>query len=179
MATRHWRLYELDGYVGEYDYCSLRGEDIEHNLYAHESTYEILTIPRKTVDKIINMIFDEFTKVFDMEKFPKADNGPYAQLLTRRCQMVCVAIQKRICAARYSIKTVLDRVVISIPSTMEKLRDIETNMRDYVALDEHARCLLQGSREDNWVHEFIQNNFKAGAAAFSMQAQLHLWECTR
>ena len=48
---------------------------------------------------------------------------------------------------------------------MEKLSDIETIMRDYVALDEHARCLLQGSREDNWVHEFIQNTFKAGAAA--------------
>ena len=60
---------------------------------------------------------------------------------------------------------VLNLVVKSIPLTMEKLSDIETIMRDYVALDECARCFLQGSREDTWVHEFIQNTFKAGAAA--------------
>ena len=47
---------------------------------------------------------------------------------------------------------------------MEKLKDIETIMRDYVALDERAQCLPQGSREDNWFHEFIQNTFKALAA---------------
>ena len=47
---------------------------------------------------------------------------------------------------------------------MEKLRDIETIMRDFVALDERARFLTQGSREDHWAQEFIKNNFKAGAA---------------
>ena len=77
-----------------------------------------------------------------MEKFPRTDKGPYGQLL--RCQMVCVAIQKRIYSARDSVTTVLDRVVVSIPSTMEKLRDIETIMRDCVALDERARFLPQG-----------------------------------
>ena len=91
MATRHWRLYELDGYVGEYDSCSPRGEDIEHDSYVHESTYEILSITRKSLDKIINMVFDDFAKEFDMEKFPKTDEGPYVQLL--RCQMASVAIQ--------------------------------------------------------------------------------------
>ena len=54
--------------------------------------------------------------------------------------------------------------MVSIPSTMEKLRDIETIMRDFVALDERARFLLQGSREDHWVQEFIKNNFKSGTA---------------
>ena len=78
--------------------------------------------------------------------------------------MVCVATQKRIYSARDSITKVLDHVVVSIPSTMEKLRDIETIMRDFVALDERARFLTQGSREDHWAQEFIKNNFKAGAA---------------
>ncbi len=45
-----------------------------------------------------------------------------------------------------------------------KLRDIETIMRDFVALDERARFLTQRSREDHWAREFIKNNFKAGAA---------------
>jgi hypothetical protein len=44
------------------------------------------------------MIFNEFAKVFDMEKFPRTDEGPYGQLV--RCQMVYVAIQKRIYSAR-------------------------------------------------------------------------------
>jgi hypothetical protein len=49
---------------------------------------------------------------------------------------------------------------------MEKLRDIETIMRDFVALDERARFLPQGSREDHWIQEFIKNlnNYKAGTA---------------
>ncbi len=47
---------------------------------------------------------------------------------------------------------------------MEKLRDIETIMRDFVALDERARFLPQGAREDHWAQEFIKNNFKAGTA---------------
>ena len=59
---------------------------------------------------------------------------------------------------------VIDLVVKSIPSTIEKLRDIKMIMRDHVAVDDRARCLPQGSREDNWIHEFIQNTFKAGAA---------------
>jgi hypothetical protein len=37
-------------------------------------------------------------------------------------------------------------------------------MRDFVALDELARFLPQGAREDHWVQEFIKNNFKAGTA---------------
>jgi hypothetical protein len=97
-----------------------------------------------------------------MEKFPRTDKGHYGHLI--RCQMVCVAIQKRIYSARDSITTVFDRVVVSIPSTMEKLRDIATIMRDFVALDERARFLPQGSREDHWVQEFIKDNFKAGTA---------------
>ncbi len=74
-----------------------------------------------------------------MEKFPKIDKGPYVQLLL--CQMACVVIQKRICEARNSIKTVLDWVVISDLTTMEKLGDNETILRDYVALDKRARFL--------------------------------------
>jgi hypothetical protein len=45
---------------------------------------------------------------------------------------------------------------------MEKLK--KTIMRDFVALDERARFLPQGAREDHWVQEFIKNNFKAGTA---------------
>ncbi len=123
MQTSDWRNLELDGYAVDHDYCSLRGEDLEYDSYAYEATHEILSIHRKSLDKLINMIYDEFAKVFDMEKFPRTDKGPYGQLL--RCQMVCVAIQKRIYSARGSITTVVDRVVVSIPSTMEKLRDIE------------------------------------------------------
>ncbi len=141
-------------------YCSLRGEDFDYDSYAYESTHRILSTPLKSLDKLINMISDEFTEVFYMDKFPRTDKGPYGQLL--RCQMVCVAIQKQIYSTRDSITTVLDRVVVSIPSTMEKLRDIETIMRDFVALDERARFLSQGSREDHWVQEFIKNNLKAG-----------------
>ena len=59
------------------------------------------------------MIFNEFVKVFDIEKFPKSDNRPSAQLL--RCQMVFVTIQKLMYAGRDSIKTVLDLVVEIIP----------------------------------------------------------------
>jgi hypothetical protein len=45
-----------------------------------------------------------------------------------------------------------------IPGTMKKLRCY------YIALDERARLLQPGSREDNWVHEYIQNSLKAGTA---------------
>jgi len=158
MQTSDWRNLELDGYAADHYYCSLRGEDLEYDSFAYEATHGILSIPRKSLDKLINMIYDEFAKVYDMEKFPRTDKGPFGQLL--RCQMVCVATQ----SARDSITKVLDHVVVSIPSTMEKLRDIETIMRDFVALDERARFLTQGSREDHWAQEFIKNNFKAGAA---------------
>ncbi len=70
-------------------------------------------------------------------------------------------------SARDSITTMLDRVVISIPLTMEKLRDIETIMRDFVALDERAIFLPQGAREDHWVQEFIKKKFKAVTADLS------------
>jgi hypothetical protein len=36
-------------------------------IYAYESTYKILSIPQKSLNKLINMIFDEFAKVFDRE----------------------------------------------------------------------------------------------------------------
>ena len=162
MQTSDWRNLELDGHAADHNYCSLRGEDLEYDSFAYEATHGILSIPRKSLDKLINMIYDEFARVYDMEKFPRTDKGPFGQLL--RCQMVCVATQKRIYSARDSITKVLDHVVVSIPSTMEKLRDIETIMRDFVALDERARFLTQGSREDHWAQEFIKNNFKAGAA---------------
>ncbi len=109
------------------DICALRGEDLEYDPYAYEATHRILSIPQKSLNELINMIFDEFAKVFDLEKFPKTDKGLNGQLL--RC-MVCVAIQKRIYSARDSSTTVLDSVVVSIPLTMEKLRDIKTIMRD-------------------------------------------------
>ncbi len=54
----------------------MKGEDLEYDLYACEATHIILSIPRK-LDKLINMIFNEFAKVFDMEKFPRTDKGPY------------------------------------------------------------------------------------------------------
>ncbi len=90
----------------EYDNWLLRVEDLEHDPYAYGATCRILSIPGNSLDKLINMILDEFAKVFDIKKIPKTDKGPYEQLL------LCLAIQKRICSARDPITTVVDRVVI-------------------------------------------------------------------
>ncbi len=54
--------------------------------------------------------------------------------------------------------------MVSIPMTIEKLRDLKTIMCDFVALDERVRFLPQGLRKDHWVQEFIKNNFTAGTA---------------
>ncbi len=77
MQTSDWRNLELDGYAVHNDYCSLREEDLEYDSYAYEATHWILSIPLKSLDKLINMIYNEFAKVFDMEKFPRTDKGPY------------------------------------------------------------------------------------------------------
>jgi hypothetical protein len=47
------------------------------------------------------------------------------------------------------------------PTSIEKLRDREMIVREFVALDELERFLSKGSREDIWPEELIQHIFKA------------------
>ncbi len=47
MQTSAWRKYELNGYVGERIYCSLKGENFEYDPYAYEATHRNLLTPWK------------------------------------------------------------------------------------------------------------------------------------
>ena len=112
--------------------------------------------------KNVQIIYDEFEKVYDMSKYPSNDKGLFGPLL--RAQCVLIATQRRIIAASDQICKALETVVTTTPGSMEKLRAQELLMKDLVRLNERSRMLSQGSQEDYWSSELIKHLFQATSA---------------
>ena len=56
QATKHWESLGLSGYNAQYDYCSLRGDDLEHDLSSWEATAQLLKLIKKpkTTQRILD-----------------------------------------------------------------------------------------------------------------------------
>ena len=50
QATKHWEVMGLSGYNAQYMYCSLRGDNLEHDLPSWEATTQLLRLTKKPRD---------------------------------------------------------------------------------------------------------------------------------
>ena len=83
----------------------------------------------KTLHRIIDLIFQLTSEMFDMGQFPSRDSWPWENL---------VAIQQRFVAAKDSIELVLEASKRVIPDTIERLRTHETLMRNFLNMHERS-----------------------------------------
>ena len=102
QATRHWEYLGLSGYNTDYDYCSMRGDDLEDDLPSWEATDQLLRLTKKpkTTKRLLDLIFKTSTEWFDMTRFPSRDGGQWDQAI--RLQDLAVALQQRYVAGRLS-----------------------------------------------------------------------------
>ena len=68
----------LSGYNTDYDYCSIRGDNLEDDLPSWEATDQQLRKTRKpkTTKRLLDLIFKTAADWFDMTSFPSRDGGP-------------------------------------------------------------------------------------------------------
>ena len=76
------------------DHFCLKGQDLELDDEAHQATTNILKIDSKLMRKIVQVIYSETAKVFEL---PESDSGVFGQLC--RVQHMHMDIQRRVMAA--------------------------------------------------------------------------------
>ena len=59
QETRHWESLGLSGYNAYHVYCSLRGDNLEHDLPSWEATAQLLRLIKKpkTTQRILDLMF--------------------------------------------------------------------------------------------------------------------------
>ena len=98
----------LIGYEALHTYCAMRlgGDDLSDDPLSWEATSKLMTMGKKTLQRIIDLIFKLTSEMFDMGRFPSQDCGPWDKLI--REQDLAIAIQQRYVAAKESIEMVLE-----------------------------------------------------------------------
>jgi hypothetical protein len=77
----HWEQLGLEGYQSRHRYCSIRGDDIQHDPVAWEATHKLMLLKTKTLHRIIDLIFKLAGEQFDMSCFPSRDARPWEKLI--------------------------------------------------------------------------------------------------
>ncbi len=88
----------MPSFPRQIEYCSMTGQDLENAQQAWEETSTFYDSEQKQWARIVQMIFDETSKVFQMEKFPVSDKGLFGQLI--RIQQMLIRNQTRAVTAK-------------------------------------------------------------------------------
>ena len=126
----------MTGYNARHTYCSLRGDDLEHDLPSWEATAKLLKLIKKpkTTQQIIDLMFKVTTECFDMTRFLGRNGGPWDKAI--RMQDLAIAQHQRYVAGKDSIEVVLEasKPERAIPNSTAALRSHETVMKNFLDL---------------------------------------------
>ncbi len=106
-------------------YCSMMGQDLEHNQQAWDEVSKLYDPYQE-----LWVISDETQKKLELSKIPLTDKGVFFPLI--RTQQVFMGAQCGMGAAGHKIHKRLETITSTTPRDMERLRNQELLMRNFV-----------------------------------------------
>ena len=69
------------GYDARLTYCSTRGDDLSSDPLSWEATTKLMKSGRKTLHRLIDLVFKLTAESFNTGQFPSRDDGPWDKLI--------------------------------------------------------------------------------------------------
>ena len=142
----------------EMDYCNIRGDDLEESQESLEHTKGLLKTKSKLYPQQATVLFNTINEFFTLEGYPTNDHGLFGQLL--RFVDMYYAFHIRIHAGQDAITRALEQLVAVVYPTLEQIRKQELKIRYLIDLDERARRVEPGSRDNLFGLQVLQNHIK-------------------